>query len=136
MRVAPRVILRVTNVSPFPEFERRDFNKMRKPSSPIIRQIPLSPRENEVLALIYKGFSNPEIARELQIEDKTVKFHATNIYKKMGVEGRFGLVRLKMKELNDIKDALEAKLKPKPIAPLVQSPYIPNEIVPLPKGNV
>jgi DNA-binding NarL/FixJ family response regulator len=47
----------------------------------------LSPREAEVLELIQKGRSNAQIAHELQLGLETVRTHARNIYRKLGVTG-------------------------------------------------
>jgi LuxR family maltose regulon positive regulatory protein len=49
---------------------------------------PLTPRELEVMRLICKGYSNPEIARELVVTINTIKKHTSNIYSKMGVRSR------------------------------------------------
>lgn len=68
---------------------------------PVIRGKDLSEREVEVLELIYKGKTNLEIGRALFIEENTVKLHATNIYKKLGVRGRMGLLQLKFRELEN-----------------------------------
>ncbi len=65
----------------------------------VYRPTELSAREKDVLDLIYKGKTNLEIGRALFIEENTVKLHATNIYKKLGVKGRMGLVQLRFKEL-------------------------------------
>jgi two-component system, NarL family, response regulator LiaR len=48
----------------------------------------LTEREMEVLRLIAQGKSNQEVADELFIGIKTVKFHVTNILAKLGVEDR------------------------------------------------
>lgn len=48
----------------------------------------LSGREQEVLALIAAGVANKEIARQLQITERTVKAHATSIFNKLGVNSR------------------------------------------------
>jgi DNA-binding NarL/FixJ family response regulator len=48
----------------------------------------LSEREREVLQLVAKGFPNKRIARELQISEKTVKAHLTNIFQRIGVTDR------------------------------------------------
>ncbi|MCX5051172.1 MULTISPECIES: response regulator [unclassified Streptomyces] len=53
---------------------------------------PLSPREREVLALVAKGTSNREIARELFISEATVKTHLTHLYGKLGVNDRAAAV--------------------------------------------
>jgi LuxR family maltose regulon positive regulatory protein len=49
---------------------------------------PLSEREREVLAAIAEGLSNQEIARRLTISERTVKWHASNIYGKLQVSNR------------------------------------------------
>jgi LuxR family maltose regulon positive regulatory protein len=49
---------------------------------------PLSKRELEVMRLIVEGYSNKEIAQKLYISLRTVKYHATSIYAKLGVSGR------------------------------------------------
>ncbi|MEV6998437.1 response regulator transcription factor [Streptomyces sp. NPDC093982] len=53
---------------------------------------PLSAREREVLALVAKGTSNREIARELFISEATVKTHLTHLYAKLGVKDRAAAV--------------------------------------------
>ena len=49
---------------------------------------PLSERELEVLGLIAKGLSNQEIAQQLFISLRTVKWHTGNIYGKLAVKNR------------------------------------------------
>ncbi len=49
---------------------------------------PLSEREQEVLALIAEGLTNPEIAERLFISIHTVKSHASNLYSKLLVSNR------------------------------------------------
>jgi DNA-binding NarL/FixJ family response regulator len=48
----------------------------------------LSPRESEVLQLVARGLPNKRIARELQISEKTVKAHLTQIFQRIGVTDR------------------------------------------------
>ncbi|WP_320783635.1 response regulator transcription factor [Streptomyces sp. CRN 30] len=52
----------------------------------------LSGREREVLALVARGASNREIARELFISEATVKTHLTHLYGKLGVNDRAAAV--------------------------------------------
>jgi len=48
----------------------------------------LTEREITILKLLAHGRSNEEIARELWVAQQTVKFHLTNIYRKLGVKNR------------------------------------------------
>jgi len=48
----------------------------------------LTEREAEVLGLVAEGHSNLELAGMLEIAHQTVKFHLSNIYRKLDVENR------------------------------------------------
>jgi len=48
----------------------------------------LSARERQVLALMTDGLGNADIAAQLQISDKTVRNHASNVFDKLGVWSR------------------------------------------------
>jgi pimeloyl-ACP methyl ester carboxylesterase/DNA-binding CsgD family transcriptional regulator len=48
----------------------------------------LSARERQVLALMAEGLSNGDIAERLQISEKTVRNHASNVFDKLGVWSR------------------------------------------------
>jgi LuxR family maltose regulon positive regulatory protein len=48
----------------------------------------LSERELEVLQLMARGLTNPEIAERLYLSPNTLKAHAQNIYQKLEVHGR------------------------------------------------
>ncbi|MBX9769151.1 MAG: response regulator transcription factor [Bdellovibrionales bacterium] len=58
----------------------------------VLTQKGLSNREAEVAELVTKGLSNKEVANQLFVTEKTVKFHLTNIYKKMNVKSRSQLI--------------------------------------------
>lgn len=58
----------------------------------VLTQRGLSHREAEVAELVSKGLSNKEVASQLFVTEKTVKFHLTNIYKKMAVKSRAQLI--------------------------------------------
>jgi DNA-binding NarL/FixJ family response regulator len=49
---------------------------------------PLSPREAEVLTMIARGLTNPQIARRLGLTVHGVKFHLASVYRKLGVTNR------------------------------------------------
>jgi DNA-binding NarL/FixJ family response regulator len=48
----------------------------------------LTRRELEILQLVAEGLSNGKIARQLWVTEQTVKFHLSNIYRKLGVANR------------------------------------------------
>lgn len=54
----------------------------------------LSEREYEVLALLVKGKSNPDIAKNLCVTRSTAKAHVSNILAKLGVHNRAEAVAL------------------------------------------
>ncbi len=53
----------------------------------------LTERELTMLEAISRGLSTKAISRELWITEKTVKFHLTNIYRKLGVHNRASAMR-------------------------------------------
>jgi LuxR family maltose regulon positive regulatory protein len=79
----------------FPEYAGRLLAAFPEPAEPttvppstqpLIE--PLSERELEVLSAIAAGLSNQETARRLYISERTVKWHASNIYGKLQVSNR------------------------------------------------
>lgn len=48
----------------------------------------LTRRETQILEIVKKGLQSKDISLELGITEKTVKFHLTNIYRKLGICGR------------------------------------------------
>jgi DNA-binding NarL/FixJ family response regulator len=50
--------------------------------------VDLTPREVEILQLVAHGMSNSELAERLWVSDQTVKFHLSNVYRKLHVESR------------------------------------------------
>ena len=45
-------------------------------------------RELEILKLVAEGQPNATVARKLWVTEQTVKFHLSNIYRKLGVANR------------------------------------------------
>jgi DNA-binding NarL/FixJ family response regulator len=50
--------------------------------------VALTRREREILALVAEGHSNRELAQMLWVTEQTVKFHLSNIYRKLDVANR------------------------------------------------
>jgi DNA-binding NarL/FixJ family response regulator len=48
----------------------------------------LTPREDEILSILVKGRSNKEIGNKLDLSEKTIKHHVTNILQKLQVRNR------------------------------------------------
>jgi two-component system, NarL family, nitrate/nitrite response regulator NarL len=57
------------------------------------REIGLTPREREVLQLVFEGETNKGIANRLAVAEDTIKHHLTNIFDKTGASNRLELVR-------------------------------------------
>jgi len=54
----------------------------------------LTARELEVLRALAEGYSTKQLAKELWLSAHTIKYHLTNIYRKLGVTSRAEAVRL------------------------------------------
>jgi len=50
--------------------------------------VALTRREREILALVSEGYSNRELAKMIWVTEQTVKFHLSNIYRKLDVSNR------------------------------------------------
>lgn len=76
-----------------------DLNKNEKESNPVTEEDALivellTARENEVLQLVDRGYTNHEIALELHISVNTVKRHLNNAFMKLGVSTRTQAIRV------------------------------------------
>lgn len=66
----------------------------RSNSAPSTRPGDLSEREAEVLRLVAAGLTNAQVAGHLFVSPRTINGHLTNIYAKLGVEGRAAAIRI------------------------------------------
>jgi DNA-binding NarL/FixJ family response regulator len=57
----------------------------------VIREIPLTRREAEILHHLRSGWTNKEIAGKLFVSEQAVKIHFNHLYKKFGVTNRVKL---------------------------------------------
>ena len=60
----------------------------RPPVAPDDERPGLTRRELEILQLVAEGHSNAELARMLWVTEQTIKFHLSNIYRKLDVSNR------------------------------------------------
>jgi two-component system, NarL family, response regulator LiaR len=66
-----------------PQIAKRVLDEFTMPNIDTTPITELTPREIEILNLIYQGLSNKEIANHLDISIKTVKTHVSNILNKL-----------------------------------------------------
>lgn len=59
---------------------------------------PLTPREQEVLALLSQGFSNKAIAAHLHLSEHTIKFHMGAIFEKLNASSRTEAVAIGIRQ--------------------------------------
>jgi DNA-binding NarL/FixJ family response regulator len=65
------------------------FHAFSPPAPPVeVGSAGLTPREHEILQLTASGASNAAIAAKLWVTEQTVKFHLSNVYRKLGVANR------------------------------------------------
>lgn len=69
-----------------------------KQGSPPVKDELLTGRENEIMQLIVKGLTNREISQTLTVSINTIKTHRLNIYRKLNLRTRSGLVAYAVKQ--------------------------------------
>jgi len=70
----------------------RDAQRARHPA---LEDADLTERERQVLEGVLQNLLNKEIAKRLQISERTAKFHVSNLLSKFGVRRRADLILLK-----------------------------------------
>ena len=61
----------------------------------------LTPREKEIFNLLIDNYSTKDISDKLNISEKTVRNHISNVMQKLGVKGRAAAV-VELLKLNEI----------------------------------
>lgn len=75
------------------EAESTSRPESKPAAAPIVDDLPLSPREREVMQLLVDGLHNRRIAQELGISHRTVEVHKARVLEKAGVRSVVDLVR-------------------------------------------
>jgi DNA-binding NarL/FixJ family response regulator len=79
-----------------PSVTRRVVDRMAQQPTPDLadqaKLQDLTPREREVLELVARGLPNREIARELVVEESTIRTHVKRILTKLGLHDRIQIV--------------------------------------------
>ena len=72
-----------------PALAARMLTRMhRPPATPPDPLAALTAREEEILRLVSSGLSNKEVARRLDLQERTVKHHMTQILQKLHLRNR------------------------------------------------
>jgi NarL family two-component system response regulator LiaR len=71
-----------------PSIAQKVLQELRHPATRRPTPDPLTDREMEVLRLVAKGLSNPEIAQRLTVTEATVRTHVSNILSKLHLANR------------------------------------------------
>ncbi len=78
-------------------------NKVRAEASPLAF---LSDQEKRTLRLVANGLSNREVGERLDVQEKTVKYHVTNILRKLKARNRVEAVLIAKREWSDLEDRM------------------------------
>ncbi len=81
-----------------PVVASRLLDQIATPDSETIPLEELTPREKDALMLLAQGKQNKEIAAELDITERTVKFHISSILAKLGAGNRTEAVRIAVQQ--------------------------------------
>jgi DNA-binding NarL/FixJ family response regulator len=89
--LGPSLLQRLITATVRPEFQPL-IEPVLLPSASVVSRF--SEREREVAAAVANGLSNKEIARQLDITERTVKAHVGSVFEKSGVRDRLQLALL------------------------------------------
>ncbi len=73
------------------------FTKQMHPTTDATEELKFTPREKEILKLLYEGLTNKEIADRMYVSERTIIGHKTNLLSKTGCKNAIGLVSFALK---------------------------------------
>jgi DNA-binding NarL/FixJ family response regulator len=85
------------------------------------KSIKLTPRERQLMTLIAQGLSNKEVAWRLTIGEGTVKVYLSRLFAKAGVQNRFELALLALRNMSPVASVPVAS---NPSAPVCMPPTV------------
>lgn len=83
-----------------PEVIVRDVDTLETHVENLAVRYALTPRERDVMALLARGNNSQRVEEKLSIKHNTVKFHARNVYAKLGVHSQQELIDLVASDAN------------------------------------
>ncbi len=96
----------------------------------------LSKRESEVVILVVQGLTNKQVADQLCVAEKTVKFHLTNVYKRMKISRRSQIIwTLPMAQFIEHAKDTETTV-PRQANPIEMSPQADENSIPIGNSTV
>ena len=87
----------MTNLFTISEVLIHDYLNKTEDTKPSLPNLPLSPRETEILKLFASGKSTKEIANQLFVSIKTVGTHKQHILEKLELKSTTDLVKYAIK---------------------------------------
>lgn len=114
----------------------RQARKLIKACSPELLPIQITLRQQEVLRGIFQNLRNKEIAAELNVSERTVKFHVAGLLEKFQVNTRLGLIE-RVSALISSEELANTvpprRFPPQPVRPAAPAPR--PTLVPLASGE-
>jgi DNA-binding NarL/FixJ family response regulator len=98
-------------------------------ASPVAGSQLLTPREAEILPMLQQGSSNAQIAQAMQVGVETIRTHARNIYRKLGVTSRRELLATGPREPPAVSEEATAP-SPRRFAPHRERHRTPSSLRP------
>ena len=98
---------------------------------------PLSDREEEVVMLLLQGKSNKQIANTLGVTTRTIEYHISHIYEKLGVSSRAeAIIKLSEKQLRETVGQIESSQLRETTVENIHEPSENDEEAIIPKRRI